>query len=176
MPEKSERSLQMLAIALEMEAKGQDYYQKAMDSCGNHIGREVFKMLRDYEVQHVARIKAIYDSLKSGRPWSAQLASFEIPESLGTLFRSVADRQPEHCAIGTGDVEALNVGIDFEQASVRFYTEQLALADDPLEKRFLDLMINEERQHLQILTDMRYYYEDPESWYLEKDRAGLDGA
>ena len=47
---------------------------------------------------------------------------------------------------------------------------------DPLERKFSELMAEEERTHLSLLSDMKMYYEDPESWFMEKERSGLDGA
>ena len=176
MNQAEERSLNMLATALEIEEKGKKYYEKAAATCRNQVGREVFEMLAGYEVQHMDRIREIHDSLKSGEAWSEKLAFFTVVSDLGGVFRDMTAKQKEHIRADTDDVEALGVGIEFESASVKFYEDQLELATEPVEKKFIELMAAEERVHLQLLADMRLYYTDPESWLLEKERAGLDGA
>jgi len=171
-----DKAMQMLATALEMEEKGQEYYLKASQTTNNEMGREIWKLLADYEVQHMERIKEIYDSLKAGQGWREDLALFSVPTDLGQVFRRLAKNQKEHIRADTGDIEALGVGIDFESAAIKFYEDHSALAEDPLEKKFVDLMAEEERTHLNLLSDMKMYYTDPESWFMEKERAGLDGA
>jgi rubrerythrin len=73
------------------------------------------------------------------------------------------------------DLEALDTGLSFEEASLNFYLEYRDRAGDPLEAAFLEQMILEERGHLQALKDTRFYLTDPEGWFMEKERAGLDG-
>ncbi len=70
----------------------------------------------------------------------------------------------------------MDIGLDFESASVKFYQEHRARTTDPLEAAFLDQMILEEKEHWKALKDTRYYLTDPEGWFMEKERAGLDGA
>lgn len=172
----TDSSLPILASALEMEKKGKAYYEKAAQTCRNELGREVFQLLKNYEDKHIKRINEIYKSLKSGGIWTEDLALFEVPQNFKAVFRSLAQKQPERVKADTGDVEALEIGIEVESASVKFYEDHQSRAADKLEKKFAELMAAEEREHLRILSDMRFYYTDPEGWFMEKERAGLDGA
>jgi rubrerythrin len=65
---------------------------------------------------------------------------------------------------------------DFEVRSIAFYENHLAQATDPLEQAFLKQMVQEEKSHYQALQDTHYYLTDPEGWFMEKERAGLEGA
>ena len=65
----TDRSLQMLAKALEMEQKGYSFYEKAIGQCTNDVGRDVFTKLRDDELIHIDRIKKIYAALEGGGQW-----------------------------------------------------------------------------------------------------------
>jgi rubrerythrin len=172
----SDRALAMLATVLQMEEKGKHYYEKAAATTQNEVGREIWKLLAGYEVEHMERIRAIYGKLQGGAPWTEDMASFAVATDLGRVFRQLAEANRDKAKAGAGDVEALGVGVDFESASVNFYEENLAVAQDPLEKKFLELMVAEEREHLNLLSDLRYYYQDPAGWYMEKERSGLDGA
>ncbi|MEW5723087.1 MAG: ferritin family protein [Thermodesulfobacteriota bacterium] len=164
-----------LTTALDLEEKGRRHYLETVRTCRNPVGREVFQMLADYEVQHIERIREIAASPGPGRPWTEGLASFEVPTDLGRVFRALTGQHQARQA-EADEVAALEMGLEFESASIKFYQDRQAQARDPLEKKFLGLMVAEERGHLNLLSDLRLYYTDPESWYLEKDRVTLDGA
>lgn len=165
----------MLGAALEMEKKGGEYYVKAARECENELGRKIFEMLADYETEHIRRIEEIWSALGRGAsqaPWE----SGEDGPDLAGVFRRLAADHAATIQAAPGDVEALNVGLDFESASVRFYGEHLKRASDARERAFLERMVMEERGHLRLLADMRYFYADPEGWFMEKERPTLDGA
>ena len=175
MTQVSDRTMVMLKTALELEEKGQKYYQQAAETAKDELGRQIWKLLAGYEAEHIKKIHEIYESLRSGKPWSEDLASMAEAEDLGRLFYKIAEKQKEHIRADTSELEALGVGVDFESASVRFYQDHLIQAEDPLEKKFIEAIAAEERGHLNLLTDMRFYYTDPEGWLMEKERSGLDG-
>ncbi|MBI4767876.1 MAG: ferritin family protein [Deltaproteobacteria bacterium] len=170
-------SIDMLNTALEMEEKGKAFYEKAVKTCGNPQCQEIFSALVKDEVLHQERIKQIHDTLTSGKCWTRDWESIEsTSENLGVLFQNLAARERKKMKAETTDVEALDIGLDFELASVAFYQDHRARTADPLEAAFLDQMILEEKEHWKALKDTRYYLTDPEGWFIEKERAGLDGA
>ena len=169
-------SLNLLDSALKMEEKGKKYYDQARLTCQNELGREIFALLSGFEDQHTVRIREIFNSLQQGRGWTGQAVSFTPSTDMATVFQKMAREKKNHIKPGTGDVEALGVGIEFESASIKFYQDWASQASDPVEKKFLESMVAEERDHFILLSDMHLYYTDPESWYMEKDRVSLDGA
>jgi rubrerythrin len=175
MSEAQDRAKTMLTTALEMEEKGKQYYIKAAGTTKNELGREIWKLLADYEDKHTAKIKEIYDLLQGGQGWREEVAAMPVVSDLSQVFQKLAQQQKEHIKADTGDMEALGVGIEFEQASVKFYEDHLTRTEDPVEKKFTEAMVAEERGHLNLLTDMKFYYEDPEAWFMEKEKVGLDG-
>lgn len=169
-------SIDMLNTALEMEEKGKTFYEKAVKTCGNPQCQEIFSSLVKDEVLHQDRIKQIHDTLTSGRCWTRDWESIKgSSENLGLLFKNLAARERKKIKAETTDVEALNIGLDFELTSVKFYQDHRVKTSDPLESAFLDQMIQEEKEHWKALKDTRYYLTDPEGWFMEKERAGLDG-
>ena len=175
MPGEHERAMTMLTTALEMEEKGKKFYDDAAVTCKNKVGREIYELLSKYEVEHVERIQQIYDGLTKGLGWKEDTASFAVTTDLGEAFRKLAASHKETKA-DADDVQALGVGIEFESASVKFYEEHLGESENEIEKKFLEAMVAEERGHLNLLSDMKFYYTDPAAWLMEKERAGLDGA
>ena len=169
--------LDMLNKALTMEKRGMAFYEEALSTCSNDLGRDIFKILKNDEVTHIERIEEIYASLSEGKEWSNEWKSFKLKHGdLNGFFEGLAKRHGEDIRVDTGDLEALDVGIDFELKAVSFYEGHLEDAKDPLIREFIERMITEERSHHKILEDMKFYITDPAAWFMEQERGGLDGA
>ena len=175
MSEEKEKSLRMLASALEMEEKGRAFYEKAALECYNELGKEIFTILKDYEIVHTDRIKKIYQSLEGGAAWLEEWVPVQPVDDLPLIFKQLAERHASHIKPAS-DLEALEIGLELEESSIRFYDKHMIEASDPLEKKFIEQMLMEEREHFRILADMKYYYSDPEGWLMEKEHLQLDGA
>jgi len=177
MAEEGSRSLQMLASALEKEQRGLEFYKTAESKCANELGEDIFRMLAAEEGVHITRIKEIYTSLEGGKAWPGDWKSHKMEnENLQKLFRERMAGLGSKVGAETGDLEALNVGIELEQGAINFYEQELTRASDQLEREFIEQMIREERSHYQSLSEIKQYLTDPESWFAEMERHGLDGA
>lgn len=173
---KEDRTMQMFSTALEMEEKGKAFYEKASSTCHDKLGQEIFRVLMEDELVHIERIKKIYNSLKGAQAWSDEWKTMKlVHEDLGEIFKQMAIQHGKNIKADTSDLEALDIGIDFEIRSISFYEEQLGKATDPHEKEFIERMIGEERTHYSTISDMKYYLTDPSAWFMEAERAGLDG-
>lgn len=177
MAESVDRSLDMVKTALEKEEYGRQMYQKAIDQCQNEVAREIFKILLIEEGVHISRIKKIYTDLKEGRGWQKEWSEQgETNPDLKKLFQERASAVDEKVRADSSDMDALNLGLEFEQSAIKFYEDHLSQARETLEKEFITLMIKEEQGHYQALKDMELYFTNPESWYAEHERHVLDGA
>lgn len=170
-----EKFKKWVCTALEMEEKGKAFYEKAQAQCEQGMGKEIFTMLRDDEIKHIQRIREIEEALDQGGDLEQACHLDEQQDDLKKVFRDMAARSMSEkpCA---STVKALQTGIDFELALVKFYEEALQDAEEDLEKEFLRRMIAEEKGHYVLLSDLNYYYEDPEGWAMEKGGYELDGA
>jgi len=170
-------STEMLQAALELEERGRAFYDRARQSCRNPECREIFTALMKEEILHQSRIRKIYDDLTRDRCWSRDREEpGEVRERLETLFRLWRPQGKKDINPEATDLEAVDTGLALEEASISFYEASRQRAEDPLEAAFLDRMIQEERGHLKALKDIRYYLTDPQGWFMEKEKAGLDGA
>lgn len=166
-----------VGVALEMEEKGRQFYERAERKTINELGRDIFRMLGADETVHIERIKVISDSLRKKKAWSEgwrELAP-ACSDPAGVL-RGLAKKRGPDIAAGAGDLEALDVGIASEAESIKFYSDRLAATGDKLEGEFLARMIAEEKEHHRALVDMRYYLSNPADWFREAEREHLDGA
>lgn len=177
MSDSIERSLHMLSTALEMERKGKAFYDEAIATCHNAVGREMFRMLMKDEVVHMDRILKIYEALKAGRAWSDEWKSLKPDhKDLRVLFKEMVSNHGTRITSKTSDLEALDVGIDFESRAISFYQEHLEKTTDSLEREFIEQIINEEKSHHAALSDMKLYLSEPAAWFGEQEHPGLDGA
>lgn len=171
-----ERAIQMLTTALDMERKGKDFYEKTISTCQNELGRKIFSMLKKDEDIHVQRIMKIWEQLKGGHNWSSEWKELKVDHGdLAKVFRELAAAQSANLKPGAGDLEALEVGIDFEFRAVRYYEEQLPQASHELEKQFISHMIQEEKDHHQALSDMKFFLADPAAWFRQQEGTAFDG-
>ncbi len=170
------RALRMLKTALEMEERGFAFYRQATETCRSEAAREVFRTLQMDESVHMKRIRAIFSSLEERGDFGEEWWSIQVEHAaLDEMFRDVARRHGEAVRAAQEDVEALEVGVDFEARSVRFYEERLSEATDAVEKRFIEAMLGEERSHHQALQDTKLYLTDPAAWFAANEGAHVDG-
>lgn len=176
MKEDLQRAMKMLSTALEMEERGKAFYQRAVSTCKNDMGKEIFQTLMEDEDVHMVRIRSIYETLNGKQAWSEEWKELKTKHvDLGDLFRTMAKKHGPKIIADTSDLEALDTGIDFEIRSIEFYEKQLTKAIAPLEQEFIRKMVAEEKGHHAALTDMKFYLSDPAGWFRETERGGLDG-
>ena len=167
----------MLSTALSMEEKGKSYYEKAIETCRTELGKNIFTILRDDELVHIERIQNIYSKLQGGLEWDDQWKQMEPGhDDLIVVFRQMAHQNGPKVQAEAQDIKALQIGIDFEAAAVNFYKDHQEQATDPIEKEFIHCMVLEEKDHHSALVDMQYYLSNPDSYFEEMDKSGLDGA
>ncbi len=172
-----DRTLQMLATALEKEKKGQEFYKDAVGKCANELGKQMFRTLMAEEGVHIQRLKQIHEQINKDKAWSEVWRSCQVEnEDLNKLVRERITKLGPEVKAESGDLEALEIGIQMEQGAINFYEDQLGKASEPLEKEFVKLMITEERRHFAALEDLKLYFTNPESWFIEKEHHVLDGA
>ncbi|MFZ5811448.1 MAG: hypothetical protein ACOY4F_05355 [Thermodesulfobacteriota bacterium] len=170
-------SQDMLCTALELADKAVGFYAKAVADCPEALGREVFERLVADKKKQRARIEEVYQGLMAGKKWEAACVLHEDqPEDMRRVFSILAPGFPPGKAACMTVVGALSAAIDAELQALAFFREHAAGATDPVEKAFLAEMIRDQRGFHVLLSDTRYYFEDPQGWLLEKERAGLDGA
>jgi rubrerythrin len=177
MTEASDRSLQILNMALEKEEKGRQFYKQASETCASELGKQMFRSLMADEGVHITRIKDIFQALQGGKSWSSEWKKLNIEnEDLRKLLQERMTKLGPKVKADSGDVDAVRIGLEMEQGAINFYEDQLTKATDALETDFFQKMVAEERTHFAALNDVKMFLENPELWFAEKERSTLDGA
>ena len=175
-----DEALEMFCTAMDMKERKKTLYEDAMSTCPDQVGIETFRMLRDAEAEHLKQIHETYEELKKGKVWADACKYHPVEEEdedKKAVLRKIAEehgKMPKACL---DDVAAIETGMKLENSSVDFFQKQLqGVLEDPVEREFIERMLVEEREHYILLADLKYYYTDPESWFMEKSKARLDGA
>lgn len=169
--------IDLFCTVVQMKEKKRKLYEEAMKSCSDPVGVQTFGMLRDAEQEHVARVAEIQAAIgKQGV--SADTCRLHITPAGDTkafLKRLTAEHKKlsKACA---DDVVAIETGMALENGSIEYLNKEKDRATDPGVRDFLENLMVEERAHRTLLADLKFYYEDPEGWFMEKGRTGLDGA
>jgi len=167
----------MFGTALKMEEKGMVFYRHAMEACTNKLAIDIFKTLHDDEMIHISRIKKIHADIEAGRQFGEAWKTEKIEHAdIGKIFKELAAEYGEVIGPATKDVEAVEVGLDFELKSVTFYMEWMSKTEDSSERCFLKAMVGEEQGHHRALVDLKFYLTDPTGWFNEHERSMWDGA
>jgi len=177
MTEASGRGLTMLNVALQKEEKGRQFYQEAAAKCASEVGKEMFRSLMADEGVHIKRIKEIFTALQKSGGWNSEWRKHQVEnEDLRSLIKERITKLGPKVNLEASDLDAVKIALEMEQGAINFYEDQFTKATDPLEKDFIVKMIGEERTHFAALGDVKMFLENPESWFAEKERSGLDGA
>lgn len=158
--------------ALELENRGRDYYLAASQKAAEKIISDFFQNMADMELQHIEAIKNIYAKLGNASCWLEKHNGPHGTQTVNKIFLDMSKHKPKP---EDGIVEVIEKCLAFEVEAEAFYKNEIPNAECSDEKDFLTAMAAEERDHQNILTDMKLYYTDPESWAEKMDNGHLDG-
>lgn len=169
--------IETMCTALEMKERMKTFYADAAGRCGDKVGTETFEMLRDMEQKDLDRLNAIYADVAKG-PGELDACRFYDFETLGTsaVMHKLKQERAKVSNACLDDVAAIESGMELENKGIEFFMSRLKEATVAVEREFLNHMIAEERSHYIMLADLKFYYVDSGHWFMEKARAGLDGA
>jgi rubrerythrin len=172
-----EKTLDIFCTAVAMKEKMLSLYDEAVKNCPDPVGIETFRMLKTAEEEHLGSINVAYEDAKKGVLTANVCQFYEFKtEDKKAFLRRIGEekgRIPKACL---DDVAAIETGMALENEAITLFSKQHSEATDGVERDFLERMIAEERQHLIMLADLKFYYVDTENWFLEKGRQRLDGA
>jgi len=167
--------MEPLEIAINMETEGKVFYQKASEKSGDNLGKALFSRLAQEEDLHAARAREIHESLKQGIGSLLTEVSFDQGKRLKSIFsQATKDIVPKR-EVASSQLEAIQVGLDMEEKSRKFYEEQGEKSKTDFERRFFRALKQEERGHYLSLVDYREYLIDPTSWFTKTEHIILDG-
>ena len=156
-----------------METDGIKFYRKAADQTSHPLGKEMFLSFRKDEERHLKVLKEILVDLD----FSGFEKYFEDTpgEKIKTVFAQVKAEIEERISVSPDEMEALRIGMNMEEESVRFYENALQETENRGAKALLTKLVVEEKDHYRILNDTHSFLKDSGEWFLWEERGLLDG-
>lgn len=167
MPEERDRLKKVLQMALQMELDGKEFYIRMSHESANIRGCELFLRLAAEEDIHRQDFTAIYESISEDKSWP-DVTIKNDSEELQTIFSQTLDEVDKEIAAPQTEFEAINIAIEMETKSIKFYEEQSREAKFGKEREFYQALVGEEKKHRQALLDYKLYISDPAGWLVSK--------
>ena len=138
----------LLTMAMEREKGGYEFYSRAAEITGDAKGREMFTWLAQQEMGHFNSLRNLVDALKSSAQAEPIRLSVEDTMQLKDLSESEAEGD---ITATTTALEALQIAMDAERASIDLYRKAEKNTLDPAAKMMFSEMVAEEQAHLLML-------------------------
>ncbi len=165
-----------LQAAIKFEEDGRAFFVAASEKTVEKFGKSTFIGLAKAELDHIQRIKEIYASLDRTGGWPDSPALFSPKQTMKNIFEEALAEIDQNVKPTTGEMEAVKLGIAYEEKGIGLYSGLSEEASHPLEKKFYTQLGYEERGHMLLLKDIEAYYADPVHWFSEKEKPHWDGA
>lgn len=170
------KPFEALQAAVKFEEDGRAFFLAASEKTVEKFGKATFQGLANAEMDHIQRIKAIYMALDKTGAWPNAPSLFSPKQPMKNIFQEALGEIDQNVKPTTGEMEAVRLGIAYEEKGIKLYTELSSEASEGLEKKFYTQLGYEERGHMLLLKDIEAYYADPVHWFSEKEKSHWDGA
>jgi rubrerythrin len=170
------KTIEVLQLAVRMEADGKKFYQKASKKSSNKLAKGLFRQLANEEDVHRKKFVEIYKAFKRGQNWPDVEPPSEKGEKIRSLFAEATKALGSNFKAAESEFEAIKIAMDMEVKSYNLYYSRSKESTLPVEKRFYQILAGEERGHHLALLDSYEYLSDPTGWFTKKEHWSLDGA
>ena len=145
MSESRKEVLDAIMQAMEIEKETFDLYTGAEHKTFNPAGKRIFRWLAKTEEEHYLKLTELYNAYSTGERWVFY----------GGSTISLEPESPDAKEIGfsTGDLEALEIGMDIEKKGIAYFDELVRKTADPDGKKMLQKLLEEEREHLRVIAE-----------------------
>jgi len=162
----SERALDLLRIAMQIEADGYAFYSAAAAETKDANAVKMFLSLARDEMEHLGKLEMVYCALTKDKEWPS------VERKPSRIAHRVFPA-PEEAAGGvtpnTRELAALKRGIQAEKDSIAFYQKALEEAVDPEARAMYEYLIGEEEGHLAILNAEYDYLTKTGFWFNHQE-------
>ncbi len=165
-----------LCDIVELKSKKKKLYRKASADCDDPVGKEIFDLLQREEAESVRGLQLAQKKLEEDKKLDPTCVYHPEEMSPADMVIQLAEKQIKSGNACSKHIEALEVGISLEQQAIQLIEKYLPMTESNEEKKILDLLLEEDKEHFRALKDLQFYFSDPQGWLMEKGRGGLDGA
>ncbi len=165
------KTLEALRTAIQMEIDGKQYYIKVGESSGNELGRKLFKQLAVEEDRHREKFEEIFNTFQKTKGWPA--VDFK-PRDGKAIRNALAGLNLSEKPSST-ELEAVQTAMAMENKTRDFYKEQSRISSFETQKKYYEILAQEESVHHALLLDYYEYMQNPAGYFTMKERHSMDG-
>lgn len=141
-----------LELTLAVERRGLTFYTNAARRTQDTGGRQMFQRLAAEESEHLRNLQQEYRALMAESPWlSKEPARLPVSRKIAEDIFPQKELLKIEVKDQTTDVQALNLAMDLERRSHRFFKDFAAQITDARGKKIFLEFAEEEDSHLQAL-------------------------
>lgn len=166
----SQKLLEALNKAVEMEEKGYKFYKDTSKKGQNDMTRKTFDFLAENEVFHIKAINNFCNILKKGESPSIALAGVKDKriEDLDIFSKSISTLNEKVRAVDD-DKKAYEFAMEFENNGYKYYENMLKEAKDEELIKLLKFLLKEESKHHDLLMGAYTYLTDSHNWFMYEE-------
>jgi rubrerythrin len=158
--------LKAIETAIQIEKDGQAFYAEAAKQTDDPNGKKMFQSLARDEAAHLRLFEDTRGALIEKGDWLS-------PEEVAAISPGEFDRPPifpkggeiKAMEIPERELSALRWGIEAEEASIAFYSEQMNRTEDPDGKAMYAYLVEQEEGHRTILQGEYDYLNRTGFWF-----------
>jgi rubrerythrin len=170
--------LEAIETAVQIEREGLQFYTEAARQIDDPKGRQMFQTLARDEKAHLELFENAREALLNQGIWptSEEVAAISPGElTHPAIFPPVDKVKDGEVEIPERHLAALRRGIQAENASIAFYSQQMERMDDPDGKAMYAYLLSQEEAHRKIL-ESEYDYLTGTGFWFGVQEFNLEGA
>ena len=165
-----------LEVALANEMREREFYLKNAQKTRNALGKIVFQLIGDEELEHYERLKELHQKWVQQENWPETVPLKVRDTMVKDVLKDFLQKMETSPEKDEDDLEAVQAAIEFEATGERYYKNLQSQVTDIKEKQFFGLLASMEREHYLSLKETEEYLTDSVSWFRKKEHHFLDGA
>lgn len=156
-------SEKVLEEAIRFETDGREFFLNAAEKAKTYIAKVIFQTIAEEELDHIRRVKQIYESNAAPENQSRPHGGSE-ERHLQNVFEEAREQMGKSFRVDPDEVEAIRLAVQLEFKGHEFYNRLAQEAAGDFERKFYHRLAEEELVHFSTLRRMEEAVTNPTSF------------
>ncbi len=162
-----------METALGMEEQARQSYAEAAEKATNPLAKRTFEALAEWETEHKRLLESVRAQAEATKacPLLSELnpQSLEIMRAAEEIFKGALDDLKGELASDASLDDAYAAAMAKERKAIEFYRRRLEETIDANEQDLYEFLLNQEREHLNLLATTEEYLNDTQYWHFKQE-------
>jgi len=154
--------MEVLEFAMKMELDGKAYYEKHARNSSDKDLKRIFLLLAEEEEKHYKFFKSMKDGNAVQAAELIKSSSSNL-KKVQNIFVEMSESKEEK-TFGQDEQTAWEKALEIEERAEGFYREKANEEKDSEQKKLLDMIADEERNHVHMIDTILTYLKFPEAF------------